>query len=145
MTALPQQQPSPSKFVELSENECIKLLADHTAGRVGFMGSDGPQILPVSYQYRFGSVIFRTSPVGALSGLARRTSVAFEIDRIDERNQSGWSVLILGFAEEMVHNRLLASAWEAGPVPWADGTRNLFIEIKPRKISGRSVHTRSGY
>ena len=57
MTSLPQQQPSPSKFVELSENECIKLLADHTAGRVGFMGSDGPQILPVSYQYRFGSVI----------------------------------------------------------------------------------------
>jgi nitroimidazol reductase NimA-like FMN-containing flavoprotein (pyridoxamine 5'-phosphate oxidase superfamily) len=109
------------------------------------MGLDGPQILPVTYQYRFGSVIFRTSPVGALSGLARRTSVAFEIDRIDERNQSGWSVLVLGFAEEMVHNRLLASAWEIGPVPWADGTQNLFSEIKPRKISGRSVHTRSGY
>jgi nitroimidazol reductase NimA-like FMN-containing flavoprotein (pyridoxamine 5'-phosphate oxidase superfamily) len=145
MTSVPQQQPSPSKFVELSENECIKLLADHTAGRIGFMGLDGPQVLPVTYQYRFGSVIFRTSPVGALSGLARRTSVAFEIDRIDERNQSGWSVLVLGFAEEMVHNRLLASAWETGPVPWADGMRNLFIEIKPRKISGRSVHTRSGY
>jgi hypothetical protein len=30
MTSVPQQQPSPSKFVELSENECIKLLADHT-------------------------------------------------------------------------------------------------------------------
>jgi hypothetical protein len=92
MASVPQQQPSPNKFVELSENECIKLLADHTAGRIGFMGLDGPQVLPVTYQYRFGSVIFRTSPVGALSGLARRTSVAFEIDRIDERNQSGWSV-----------------------------------------------------
>ncbi len=75
MTSVPQQQPSPSKFVELSENECIKLLADHTAGRIGFMGLDGPQVLPVTYQYRFGSVIFRTSPVGALSRLARRTSV----------------------------------------------------------------------
>ena len=145
MTSVPQQQPSPSKFVELSENECIKLLADHTAGRIGFMGLDGPQILPVTYQYRFGSVIFRTSPVGALSGLARRTSVAFEIDMLDERSQSGWSVLVLGFAEAMLHNYLLASAWETRPVPWADGTRNLFIEIKPRKISGRSVHTRLGY
>jgi len=29
-------------------------------------------------------------------------------------------------------------------VPWADGIRNLFIEIKPRKISGRSVRPRSG-
>ena len=58
MTSVPQQQPSPSKFVELSENECIKLLADHTAGRIGFMGLDGPQILPVTYQYRFGSANF---------------------------------------------------------------------------------------
>ena len=42
MTSVPQQQPSPSKFVELSENECIKLLADHTAGRIGFMGLRRP-------------------------------------------------------------------------------------------------------
>jgi nitroimidazol reductase NimA-like FMN-containing flavoprotein (pyridoxamine 5'-phosphate oxidase superfamily) len=100
--------------------------------------------LPVTYQYRNGSVIFRTSPVGALSGLVRRTSVAFEIDEIDEQNKSGWSVLVLGFAEAMAHNYLLASAWETGPVPWADGVRNLFIEIKPRKISGRAVRAHAG-
>jgi len=128
-----------SNFAELSDSECKELLAQHNAGRVGFMAPDGPQILPVTYQYRNGSVIFRTSPVGALSGLVRRTSVAFEIDGIDEQNKSGWSVLVLGFAEAMAHNYLLASAWETGPVPWADGIRNLFIEIKPRKISGRAV------
>jgi Pyridoxamine 5'-phosphate oxidase len=53
----------------------------------------------VTYQFRHGSVIFRTSPAGVLSGLVRRTSVAFEIDNIDEQNKSGWSVLVLGFAE----------------------------------------------
>jgi uncharacterized protein len=93
----------------------------------------------VTYQYRNGSVIFRTSPYGPLAGLVRRTSVAFEIDRIDEKNKSGWSVLVMGFAEAMAHDYLLTSAWETGPVPWADGVRNLFIEITPRKISGRSV------
>ena len=46
---------------------------------------------------------------------------------------------MLGFAEAMAHNYLLTSAWETGPVPWADGVRNLFIEIKPHKISGRAV------
>jgi uncharacterized protein len=100
---------------------------------------DGPQILLVTYQYRNGSVIFRTSPAGALSVLVRRTSVAFEIDGIDEQRHSGSSVLVLGFAEAMAHNYLLTSAWETGPVRWAEGVRNLFIEIKPRKISGRSV------
>ena len=132
----PSDQNSPGRFTELSEAECQELLAQHTAGRVGFMAPDGPQILPVTYQYRNGGVIFRTSPAGALSGLIRRTSVAFEIDNIDEQNKSGWSVLVLGFAEAMAHNHLLTSAWETGPVPWADGIRNLFIEIKPRKISG---------
>ena len=137
--SLPSDQNSPGRFAELSEAECQELLAQHTAGRVGFMAPDGPQILPVTYQFRNGGVIFRTSPAGALSGLIRRTSVAFEIDDIDEQNKSGWSVLVLGFAEAMAHNHLLTSAWETGPVPWADGVRNLFIEIKPRKISGRSV------
>ena len=144
MTSLPQRR-APSRFVELSENECVKLLAEQTVGRIGFMTSDGPQILPVSYQYRFGSVIFRTSPAGALAGLAQRTNVAFEVDKVDERGRSGCSVLVRGFAEAMVHNYPLASTWETSPVPWADGTRNLFIEIKPRKISGRSVHAQTVY
>ena len=98
-----EKQPSTKDFVELSEAECQDLLAQHTAGRVSFMAGDGPLILPVTYQYRNGSVIFRTSPVGPLAELVRRTSVAFEIDEIDEQNKSGWSVLVLGFAEAMAH------------------------------------------
>jgi uncharacterized protein len=133
------EKPLTGSFAELSEADCKVLLAHHTAGRVGFVTGDGPQILPVTYQYRDGSVIFRTSPVGPLAGLVRRTSVAFEIDNIDEENKSGWSVLVLGFAEALAHDHLLTAAWETGPVPWADGIRNLFIEITPRKISGRAV------
>ena len=143
MTSLSEEGPPTGSFGELSEAECKDLLAQHTAGRVGFMVGDGPQILPVTYQYRTGSVIFRTSPYGPLAGLVRRTSVAFEIDGIDEHNKSGWSVLVQGFAEAMAHDYLLTSAWETGPVPWADGVRNLFIEIKPRKISGRAVRSAS--
>jgi uncharacterized protein len=139
MSSPQDERPLTGSLVELSEADCKELLAQHTAGRVGFMAGDGPQILPVTYQYRNGSVIFRTSPVGPLAGLVRRTSVAFEIDSIDEQHKSGWSVLVLGFAEALAHDHLLASVWETGPVPWADGVRNLFIEIKPRKISGRAV------
>ena len=139
MTSPHDERPQTGNFAELSEAECKELLAEHTAGRVGFMAGEGPQILPVTYQYRTGSVIFRTSPSGPMAGLARRTSVAFEVDAIDEQNKSGWSVLVLGFAEAMAHDHLLTSAWETGPVPWADGARNLFIEIKPRKITGRAV------
>jgi uncharacterized protein len=139
MTSPQDERPLTGSLTELSEADCKALLAQHTAGRVGLVAGDGPQILPVTYQYRNGSVIFRTSPFGPLAGLVRRTSVAFEIDSIDEQHKSGWSVLVLGFAEALTHDYLLTSAWETGPVPWADGVRNLFIEIKPRKISGRAV------
>jgi nitroimidazol reductase NimA-like FMN-containing flavoprotein (pyridoxamine 5'-phosphate oxidase superfamily) len=142
----PQNEKQPANhLVELSESDCRELLAQHTAGRVGFMAGDGPLILPVTYQYRNGSVIFRTSPIGPLAELVRRTPVAFEIDEINEQNKSGWSVLVVGFAEAMAHNYLLTSAWETGPVPWADGVRNLFVEIKPRKISGRAVRGSSSF
>jgi nitroimidazol reductase NimA-like FMN-containing flavoprotein (pyridoxamine 5'-phosphate oxidase superfamily) len=142
MSSPQDEMPATSNFAELSEAECKELLARHTGGRIGFMAGDGPQILPVTYLYRNGSVIFRTSPVGPLAALVRRTSVAFEIDGIDEQNKSGWSVLVNGFAEAMAHDYSLTTAWETGPVPWADGVRNLFIEIKPRKITGRAVRAR---
>jgi nitroimidazol reductase NimA-like FMN-containing flavoprotein (pyridoxamine 5'-phosphate oxidase superfamily) len=87
MTSPQDEKPSTGNFAELSEAECKQLLAQHAAGRVGFMAPEGPQILPVTYQYRTGSVIFRTSPYGPLAGLLRRTSVAFEIDGIDEQNK----------------------------------------------------------
>ena len=64
-----ERQRSTKDFVELSEAECRDRLAQHTAGRIGFMAGDGPLILPVTYQYRDGSVIFRTSPVGPLAEL----------------------------------------------------------------------------
>jgi uncharacterized protein len=107
----PQNEKQPINcLVELSEADCRELLAHHTAGRVGFMAGDGPLILPVAYQYRNGSVMFRASPVGPLAELVRRTSVAFEIDEINEQSKSGWSGLVVGFAEAMAHNYLLTSA-----------------------------------
>src|SRR5215207_8194851 len=53
------EKPSPGRFTELSEAACKELLGQHTAGRVGFLAPQGPQILPVTYQYRNGNVIFR--------------------------------------------------------------------------------------
>ena len=70
MTSPQDERPSIGSFAELSEADCKELLAQHTAGRIGFMAGDGPQILPVTYQYRNGSVVFRTSPAGPL-GWAR--------------------------------------------------------------------------
>jgi nitroimidazol reductase NimA-like FMN-containing flavoprotein (pyridoxamine 5'-phosphate oxidase superfamily) len=128
-----------SNFAELSLSECEKLLAEHSVGRVGLSAPTGPQILPVTYAYYGKTVVFRTSPYGVLSSLERHTRVAFEIDDIDEERKSGWSVLVLGSAERVTQQYTLSTLWKEGPVPWASGTRNLFIAITPDSITGRSV------
>ena len=130
---------STGHFAELTLAECEKLLAEHKAGRVGLNAPAGPQILPVTYAYYAKTIVFRTSPYGVLSSLGRHTRVAFEIDNIDEERESGWSVLVLGSAERVTREYTLTSLWKDGPVPWAEGTRNLFIMITPETITGRAV------
>ena len=130
-----------SHFADLSRSECEKLLAEHSIGRVGITAPTGPQILPVTYAYYGKTVVFRTSPYGVLSSLERHTRVAFEIDDIDEERESGWSVLVLGSAERVTQEYTLTTLWKTGPVPWASGTRNLFIAITPDSITGRSVRS----
>ena len=130
---------SAGQFAELTLAECERRLAEHKAGRVGLNAPAGPQILPVTYAYYAKTIVFRTSPYGVLSSLERHTRVAFEIDDIDEERESGWSVLVLGSAERVTREYMLTSLWKDGPVPWAEGTRNLFIMITPETITGRTV------
>jgi uncharacterized protein len=139
MSEVTEKSRSTSNFAELSRSECEKLLAEHSVGRVGLAAPAGPQILPVTYAYYGKTVVFRTSPYGVLSSLERHTRVAFEIDDIDEERESGWSVLVLGSAERVTQQYTLSTLWKEGPVPWASGTRNLFIAITPDSITGRSV------
>ena len=128
-----------SHFRELTRSECEELLQEHVVGRVGFCGAAGPLILPVNYRVHTGQVVFRTSAYGMLAELRRRTPVAFEIDGIDEPAETGWDVLGRGTAEGVTHDRLLTELWGSGPIPWAKGTRNMFIAITLTSLTGRVI------
>ena len=129
-----------SNFAELSRGRCEELLAEQHVGRVAWNAADGPEVLPVNYAWHVGQVVFRTVPYGALAALARRTPVAFEVDHIDEQERAGWSVVVRGFAEAVRHDQQIVRLWSSDiVVPWAVGSRTLFIAITPRTISGRSV------
>ena len=97
-------------------------------------------VLPVTYAMYNGNVVFRTSPYGALSALAEPTIVAFEIDEVDQDAGTGWSVLVQGRAQAVAGSYDLERLWQMeGVAPWATGTRNLFVSISPRTITGRVV------
>ena len=130
-----------SRFQDLPRSRCEELLASHTTGRVAWNAYDGPEVLPVTYAVYNGDVVFRTSPYGVLAQLAQeRCNVAFEIDEIDHENGTAWSVLVRGSSRGVVESFDLVTLWSMeGIVPWATGTRNVFIGITPRTISGRML------
>jgi nitroimidazol reductase NimA-like FMN-containing flavoprotein (pyridoxamine 5'-phosphate oxidase superfamily) len=139
MTTGPSTQPS-SHFSEIPRDECLALLGAQTTGRVAWNAPDGPQVIPVTYGVYAGDIVFRTSPYGVLSQLINPTKAAFEIDDIDQRHGAGWSVLVRGRAQAVVAPQELVGLWtEPGIVPWAPGTRNLWIGITFETISGRRV------
>ena len=128
------------RFVELTKEDCREKLAGRTTGRVGWTSGSGQCILPVTYALHADKVVFRTSPYGVLSQLTRPTDVAFEVDEVDERSGQGWSVLIQGRTERVVLPSDLVALWaDPGLVPWAPGTRIIFVAVTPQTVSGRSV------
>ena len=132
----------PGIFSSIGPEQCVQLLTEHSIGRVAWQAAEGPQILPVTYAWFEGAVVFRTSPYGVLSDLIRPTDVAFEVDELDQDHHRGWSVVVHGRARA-AESGDLARMWAVGSVvPWATGTRNLFIQITPDRLSGRRVAAR---
>lgn len=120
-------------FEKLESAECEHLVRGATVGRVAWLSRRGLQVLPVSYTYVEGCLLFRTSSSSILAELATPSEVAVQIDDIDADTASGWSVLVQGEA------RITELSAEKLPEPWAPGERNVVVSIKPRSFSGRAV------
>ena len=122
-----------SHLRDIPRDECFELLKSRQVGRVGFVDPDGPVVLPVNYVIHDESVLIATSPANSLSRHAVGRPVAFEVDEIDEFNESGWSLLVRGQASLVPKDELP----EEQPNPWVDGNRSLVFRISPSQISGR--------
>ena len=129
---------APLRWRELTIADCEQRLSSASTGRVGWAVGGLQQILPVSYAMDAGRVVFRTSAYGALGHLRQPTNVAFEIDQVDAAAGTGWSVVVQGSARAVVLPQELVDLWSRPDiVPWAPGTRNLFIAITVHALSGR--------
>jgi len=123
----------------LSETECRDLLRGASVGRVGVSVNALPVILPVNYRIFGDAVRFWSSPGLKLHAAQDHNVVAFEIDEFDEDHQSGWSVLAVGLAAEVVDSGVIESTVEDGLRPWADGERSHLVEVSITFLSGRRI------
>jgi len=123
----------------LPEEECHVLLAGGTLGRVGVTMGALPAIFPVNYGMMDGAVVFYTGEGVKLRAALDGAVVAFEVDAVDTTTHSGWSVMIVGLAEDVTDPDELAAVGRLGLEPWAGGERSHAVRIRPQFISGRRV------
>ena len=121
--------------------ECYRLLATHEIGRIGINAEHYPLILPVNYALDGTTIVFRTGS-GVILHAAEHANVTFEVDDVDRRTRTGWSVLARGQAEAVgpAHREeLVASTQATGVEPWAPGDRGNWLRLIVHDISGRRI------
>ncbi len=124
---------------ELNRRDCLDLLQGSGVGRVAVCTPDGPVIIPVNYVLDDETVVVRTAPYTLLAGHAW-DQAAFEIDDLDHDMRRGWSVLVVGQAAPVEDPDEIAESQRLSELmPWAPGSRNMFIRITPQRITGREV------
>jgi uncharacterized protein len=125
----------------LSSEDCYRLLATQQIGRLGVNAEHYPLIFPVNYALDHNIIVLRMDPGTKLTA-ANHANVTFEVDEIDHRNRTGWSVLVRGLAEEVTsehRDELIERTRASGVQPWAPGTHGHWMRLIPHGITGRRI------
>jgi hypothetical protein len=96
-----------------------------------------PAAYPVNFVALADGIVFRTRAGGGLDSAVRGTVVGFEADAYDEELRTGWSVLVVGPAEE-VADPDVHGLFPRGE-PWAGGDRDRLVRIRYGRVTGRRV------
>jgi uncharacterized protein len=122
----------------LSEQDCRRLLATRTLGRVGLTSGALPVIMPVEYVYEDGVITFRTEHDAKLRAAEHGDVLAFEVDAYDAASGHGWSVHVLGRAT------VLAEDCEIASLPTLDDAhreqpRHHYVRLHCEILTGRRL------
>lgn len=123
----------------LPRDECLKLVAGSSVGRVVVTQNALPAAFPVNFCLLDGDVVFRTSTGSKLTAAVSKAVVAFEVDEIDVVGQTGWSVLIQGWARLLTRPDEITEARDLDLQVWAPGDRWHFVLIRSEIVSGRRL------
>ena len=119
----------------LSPAECAELLERNHFGRIVFKIATTISAFPVYYVVIGGDIYFRTDPGTKLAAAVLRSEVTFQID--DEAE--GWSVMAIGFCEEVRSEERREEVLARLNDWWPDSLRQRVVMIGPRRLTGRRL------
>ncbi len=128
--------------IELTEGECLRLLASVSIGRVVFTQRAMPAIRPVNHVVDGRTIIIRTHLGAAIAARAsdgegepRGSVVCYEADDLYPARRPGWSVIATGMAR-LVTSPAVADRYATAVEPWIAGDLNQIVAIEPQFITG---------
>ena len=127
---------------ELDRAECLRLVSGGSVGRVAFDDGEGPTVIPVNYAVDGDAVIFRTSSSGRMnrslltSVVGGEVRAAFQVDRFDEADRMGWSVLLRGGVHRLSDEEIAKAAQVD---PWPGAERDEWFRLAAHEVSGRRL------
>lgn len=124
----------------LTLEECLDRLRSGVVARLAFIHDGEPVVLPVTYGLDGTSVVFRTSWGSKLQVAGDTGAVAIEVDDIDTRTGTGWSVVVKGTAA-VEYDRERSARWDLLHVPyWLGSEEDVFwVRVTAMEISGREL------
>lgn len=127
-------------LIEIAPDECDELLASTPLGRLSVVVDGRPEIFPVNHVYdrRTRTVAFPTNDRTKLRAALGWPYVGFEVDGYED-GRGGWSVLVVGHAEEIEDAEEVARLASSRRVLWRESTSARWIRIVPAKITGRKI------
>ena len=126
------------QLFQLDRSRCLALLATHRVGRL-FGGNNESPVVVVNYALRGDEIVVRVDTESPAVTVG--TEVTFEVDDLDERTRSGWSVIVRGVARDVTANHRSESS--VGDT-WAPGLKGRWLAIQMARVTGRLLRGDTG-
>ena len=121
----------------LNRRQCLDLLQGVRVGRLVFTEDALPAVQPVNFRLWRDDVVIRVAGGAKLVAAAQNLVVAFEADELDPDLRTGWSVTVVGHAQQITDVDELVEVSGTFVQPWVDGRRDHFVRIRTEKMTGR--------
>lgn len=116
---------------------CWALLRAAEVGRLAVLVDGCSEIFPVTFVVDAATVVFRTAPGTKVAGALAGPPVAFEVDGLDRRRGSAWSVVLKGRVRRIVGTEELLGTLGLPLAPLHAGPKPLFLRLEPDQVTGR--------
>ena len=129
----------------LSLEECLRLLETVSVGRVVFSDAALPAAQPVNFVPLRDGVVLALSQGSPGAAELQGAVVAFEADAYDDEQQTAWTVLVVGRAEEATDAEAVRAVARRGAWPWASGPAARIVRVRYERVTGRRVGGGTGH